>query len=321
MQNEFCELVKESKTIAIFAHMNPDGDACGSAMAMKRVLDGMHKQTFLFVPLPINQSYQFLQIDEFSCKKKAKSYDLAISLDCPNTKRFGQCEPEFFKANKTINIDHHIDNQNFADVNIVEPKRSSACELLFFLFEKSNFKIDKDIATCLYSGIATDTGGFLYSSSGDVSIETWQTVVKLVKAGAELSKINYNLFIKLRKPVFEIFRKGLNALEYYADGKIAIVCIDKKMLADAHAELTDTYKITNLVNGIEGVEIAVIVTQKSENENAVSVRSNKHSAQRICSHFGGGGHLRASGCKIFAPLIDAKTALIKECEEELKRND
>lgn len=318
---EWLELVKQAKTIALFSHINSDGDAIGSVMAMKHLLDNLGKETYIFVPTPINFSYHFSGVNEVSCKKYLKQYDLAIALDSPNTKRFGQCEREFYKAKKSICIDHHQDNENFADITILDSDISSTCELLYRLFKKENLTISKDIATYLYLGISTDTGGFMHSFHGAITSETWEAIADLSKIGADLQIVNFNIFTHLRKSVFELYRKGLYKVEFFEDGKIAMCCINKKLLDETGAEITDTHKLTDLVSGIDGVEITAIMASRGYREQSVSVRSNKHNAQAICKHFGGGGHLRASGCRIFTTFVEAKEQLLEACKEELYRND
>ena len=320
--SEWFELVNKSKTIALFTHINSDGDANGSVMAMYHLLKDMNKEVFVFVPTPINKSYWFLGVNEISCGKTAKCYDLAIGLDCPNTKRFGQCEPEFFKAKHSMCIDHHLDNSNFADITIVNTEISSASELLFSLLENENdIKITSQMATCLYLGIATDTGGFTHGSHGDVNADTWRTVAKLTEYGADLKIVNYNLFTHTRRAVFDLFKYGISHVEFFEDGKIAMVCTTQKILDETGAELTDTHKFTDLVSGIEGVEITAIMTERAFNEQSVSIRSEVHNAQRICKAFGGGGHLKASGCRLFNSFEVSKQLLLEECKRELYRND
>lgn len=318
---DWMDMIKEAKTVAIFSHINSDGDANGSAFAVKYMLDDLGKETYVFVPTPINKSYHFLGINEISCTKKLPKYDLAITVDAPNTKRFGQCESEFFKAKKSICIDHHADNENYANINIVEPDISSACELIYKLFKAENINITPRIATCIYLGIATDTGGFMRGFHGAVTPETWFAIADLVKLGADTKLVNESIFITMRKSVFELYRKGLDRVEFYENGKIAMLCITKRILDETGTELTDTHKLTDIINGIEGVEITAIMTQKGYREQSVSVRAHIKNAQRICKYFGGGGHLKASGCRIYEQFYDAKAELLEQCKKELYRND
>ena len=318
---DWLDLINQSKTVALFSHINSDGDANGSVMAMKHLLDGLGKETYIFVPTPINQSYWFTGVDKLSCTKFADSYDLAIGLDAPNTKRFGQCEKEFFKAKKSICFDHHMDNQNYANISIVDDNISSTCELLFKHFEQNGIKITSDMATNLYLGIAADTGGFMRSSHGQVNADTWRAVTKLIEYGADTPKVNNEIFITIRKPVFEIYRKGLERVEFFENGRIAMVCISKKILDETGADVTDTHKLNDTILGIEGVEMTALMTQKAYSEHYVSVRSKNHSAKNVCSYFGGGGHLRAAGCRIYVPFAEAKKQLLEQCIIELNRNE
>ena len=320
--SEWFDLVKKSETIALFTHINSDGDANGSVMAMYHTLKNLGKDVYVFIPTPINRSYWFTGSNKISCKRKLKSYDLAIALDCPNTKRFGQCETEFFKAKHSICIDHHLENANFADITFVDTDISSASELLWSLLEKEgDVKITKEIVTCLYLGIATDTGGFTHGSHGDINSKTWRAVANLTDFGADLNAVNYNIFNLTRKPVFELLKFSLANVEFYENGKIAMVCVPKRFLEEVGAELTDTHKFTDLLSGVEGVEIFAVMAGKAQNEQSVSVRSQKHSAQRICKSFGGGGHLKAAGCRLFVPFEVGKKQLLDECVRELYRND
>lgn len=321
MIEKFKNLIEQSKTIALFSHMNPDGDAIGSLMAIKHYLDSIDKETYVFLQTPISKNFNFLGVHEVANKNKLKKYDLAICLDSPNTKRFGECEKEYFKAKKSIKIDHHICDENYADVSIVDEEISSACELVYDIFKIMNVKITKEIATCLYAGISTDTGGFLHGNHGEVTSKTWKTVAELVDFGADTKNSNYNIFIKMSMGIFQLNKEVLSRVEFYCDGRIALVCIPKSVLEKTDTELNDTHKFLDLFGGLENVEITAFMTEVNENENAVSIRSRNRNAQRICKHFGGGGHLRASGCKLFVPYEVAKSMLLEECESELKRND
>ena len=312
------ELIEKSKKIAIFAHINCDGDAVGSVMSFYNYLKSIDKDVFVFLQRPINDNYYYMGINEVANIKFDSSYDLAISVDCPNTKRFGEFEKEFFKATESIQIDHHIDNEQFATVNCVDSKASSTCEIIYKLFTENEIKIDDSIATCLYSGIITDTRRFI---NPNVTSNSLFVAGKLIDCGANFDVLNYNLFGRIKKNEFEILKLALNCTEFYEDGKIAFVGITKKMLDKANADSTCTYRIIDQVNSIDGVEICALLTENKYRDNMVSVRTKQKSAQRICKAFGGGGHLRASGCRIFVPFNIAKEQLIEECKKEFFRND
>lgn len=314
--NGIFELISKSKTIALFGHINCDGDAVGSVMAFRNYLSDLGKKTYVFLQKPISDNYYFMEVDKYANKSNLLEYDLAISCDCPNTKRFGIYETEFYKCKKSINIDHHPDNENFADINIVNAKMCSTCEIVYDLFRNEKVNITSKMATCLYSGIASDTGRFIH---GNMTSDTFAYAGELVKFGADLDTLNYNLFSHMKMNEFLIFRLALSKTEFYEDGKIAFIGITQRMLDECNADTTSTYRIIDQINSIHGVEIAVLLTQNGHNENMVSVRSRNKNAQRICRAFGGGGHLRAAGCRIFVPFKKAKELLIEECKRELLR--
>lgn len=319
--NELQKMIESSHTIALFAHINPDGDAIGSMMALWNYLNDIGKDVYAFLQEPIGENFSFLGIHDFANKRSLKTYDLAIGLDSPTTKRFGICEKEFFKAKKTIKIDHHILDGEYANLEIIDDEISSASELLYKILKELGAKITPKIATAIYTGIATDTGGFLHGNRGEVTPETWRAVAELVEHGADLQTANYNVFIKMPKRVFELNKEVLNRVEFYANGKIALVCVPNVVLEKTNTNLDDTHRFLDLFTGLEDVEITAFMTEVGQNESAVSIRSRTHNAQRICKHFGGGGHLRASGCRIFTPLEIAKSLLLEECKNELNRND
>lgn len=310
------EIIDKSKTIALFSHLNSDGDAIGSLMAFKYYLDTLGKETYVFLQRPIGDNFYYMGINEVANIKSLSQYDLAICTDSPNSSRFGQYEQEFLKAKDSISIDHHLDNSNYAKVNIVDPSKSSTCELVYSIFKHFKKPITPQMATCLYSGLSTDTGSFTH---GNMTFDTFVSAGELVNYGADLVTLNDFLYSHMKMNEFDIFRLALSKAEFYENGKIALIAISEKMLQQTNCDMTSTHEIIGQLNSIVGVEIAALITENKYRENFVSVRSKKHSAQRICLAFGGGGHLRAAGCKIFIPLKYAKQQLLDECKKELLR--
>lgn len=311
------DAIKSSKTIALFAHINADGDAVGSIMAIYNLCKDLKKQAYVFLQQPFSNNYNFLEINKVVNKKNLSHYDLAIALDCPNIERLGVFQHEFKKAQYSFCIDHHLEHTGFADVNIVSSNKSSTCEILFDIFMANDVQFTQKIATCLYTGIAADTGRFMHSNTTN---SAFCSAGELVNLGADIVKVNYCLFTHKSFVEFDIFRKGLTNIEFYQNGKIAFVGLDDNILKSANATADDTFLITDFIRGIEGVDVAVLMTQSKEAEQKVSVRTIKASAQNICKHFGGGGHYNASGCRIFLPFKNAKAQLIEACIKEIQHD-
>lgn len=314
INNEFLKLLNKSKTVALFSHINADGDAVGSIMAIYRLCKLKNKEVYVFLQEPISTNYNFLGINVVANNGNLPFYDLAICLDCPTSQRFGIYEKEFKKALNSVCIDHHLGNEEFADLNIIEPNKSSTCEIIYDLFENCNLEITPNIATCLYAGLSTDTGSFMHSNTNK---STFVCASKLVEKQADIQAINYNLFVHKNFCEFDIFRKAINSIEFYENGRIAFVAVDKHMLKSANATANDTFLILDFVKGVHNVDIAVLMSESKYREQKVSVRTFKSSAQAICKEFGGGGHFNASGCKIFVPFEKAKQQLLEACRKHL----
>lgn len=314
MNKTFLSLINNSKTIALFSHINPDADAIGSLMAMYHYLKDLGKEVYVFLQEPFSSNYNYMGIRKVVNGAKLPFYDLTIGVDCPSISRFGIYEKEFKKGHKHICIDHHLNGDNYGELNIVFPEKCSTTEILFDLFVSCNIKITSQIATCLYSGIAGDTGCFMHNNTNQSS---FVSAGKLIDLGADIESVNYRLFVHKNFNEFDIFRKGLNNIEFYEDGKIAIVSLTAEMLKSANADANDTFLIIDFIKGIHNVDIAVLMSENKVLEQKVSVRTNKSSAQAICSSFGGGGHYNASGCRIFLPFEKAKAKLVEECRRHL----
>ena len=317
MQNkikQLKEMLNHSSNVAIFTHMNCDGDALGSAMAVREVLLSMNKTVSLFVQKPIHTNYNYLDIKGVVNKRNSKTFDLCISVDCPNIKRFGKYG-NLFKKYHSVCFDHHLLNENFAELNFIDEKASSTCELLYEIFKNLNFNITSKIATYLYTGIATDTGRFSHNNTTEKSL---RYASELAGLGADLKGINYNMFEKKSINEFSLFINSLSNIKFYSENKIAFVGITRKMLDEVGASEADTYRIVDFICGIDTVEVAVLMTELTERESMVSVRTKNVSAQEICKSFGGGGHKHASGCRIFTDFESAKVKLIERCEQEVR---
>lgn len=307
--------VQNSRNIAIFTHQNCDGDAIGSSIALKIALEKMGKWVAIYVQKPIHRNYNCLGVKDNINNTKLKSFDLAISVDCPNKKRFGIYEKKFDSIAKSVAIDHHEDFENFADINYGDNKCSSACLLVYRMLKSWNVKFDSDIAKCLYAGIATDTGRFCY---GYLDSEVFDAVSYLYSVGFDFLNTNYQLFQRQSFNQVELFKRGINNCKFFENSKIAIVRLDKKDFMETGTHPNDTFVIMDYIKNIETVEIACVLTQDKERDYMVSIRTRKLNAQAIAKTFGGGGHLRASGCRIFTQGDEAFTRLLDACKQELK---
>lgn len=308
--------LKDAKTIGISGHVRPDGDCVGSVMALylylKKVLPDAQVDVYLEKPADIFQCIQ--DIDKICSDFKTDiRYDAFLALDC-NAERLGDAEPIFEKAGKRINIDHHISNSGCGDINVIEPHRSSTCELLYGLLEED--EIDEEIAKALYIGIVHDTGVFRYSNT---SPETLELAAKLIKFGFDFPKLIDETFYEKTYVQSQIMGRAILESIRFLDGKCIVSMVDRKMMDFYQVEASDLDGIVNQLRIVKGVECAIFMYEVKPMEYKISMRSNGAvDVAEIAMKFGGGGHVRAAGCTMNGTYHDNINNLAIHIEEQLK---
>lgn len=309
------ESIANSNSILILTHENPDGDAVGSSLGFMHALKKLDKEVTVLIPT-INSMYSFLpgfdqikkEIDDY------KKYDLCIALDSSDLERLHVCRPYFEAIENTIVIDHHITNQNYADVNYVNAIASSTCQNLIIVLAFLGISICKEIAECLYTGILTDTGGFRYNTQS----ETFEFAGMLAETGIDISKIYRLLFDTTTEKRTRLLSRALNRLELLENGKIAFTYITMTDVEELKNEDGDQEGIVNFGRNIEGVEVSIFVREKG-GKYKVSLRANEYvDVSQISAKFAGGGHLRAAGFEISMSLDQLKQTIVEEIKKQLK---
>lgn len=308
------EEINKAESIAILTHENPDGDAIGSSLALYNGLKQIGKAADIIIP-EYPKVFNFLHNSkEVKKEGQNKRYDLAIALDCGDIKRLNGFAKYFDDANTRISIDHHSANTMFADYNFVNPTAPACAQILVIVLQSLGVQIDKEIGTCLLTGIITDTGGFKYSG---VTSETFEFAAELLNKGVNVSNIYKKVLQTLSKPSFELRRIAMNRLEFLENGKIAFTYITKEDEKKAGAENNEHDGIVEMGRDIEGVEISIFLREK-EDGYKISLRSNEYAnVSDICLMFSGGGHIRAAGGSINLPFEQAKEKIIEECKKHL----
>lgn len=314
--DEILKEIKKAENIVILTHESPDGDAVGSSLAMKHMVEKLGKNADVIIP-ELPRLYNFLpKSDEVKQDSEVKQYDLAIAVDCANLKRLGKKE-HFEHAKKTIGIDHHGSNEMFADLNYVNPVSPACCEILAAMAEYYEINLDKNIGTCLMTGIITDTGGFRHKG---ITPETFEFTAELIRIGVDIPDIYKKTMCTKTRANFELTKKVMDRMEILEDGKVAFTYINSQDEEEAGAEPGDHEGLVDIGRNIEGVEVSVFIRQK-ENENAykASLRSGDEiNVSDICLMFGGGGHQRAAGALIQGNVEQVKEKIMKEVSKALK---
>lgn len=301
--------VNKANNIVILTHENPDGDAVGSSLAMYMTLKKMGKDVDLIIP-ELPRVFNFLPCaDEIKKEGKNESYDLAIALDAATIKMLNGWVNYFEEASVKISIDHHSTNTMYADLNYVNPDAPACTQVLINIIEYFGVEIDKEIGSCLLTGIITDTGGFQYQST---TPETFEFASGLLKKGVNVSEIYKQVMNTKSRANFELRKRAIDRMEFISDGKIVCTYITKQDEIDLNAEPGDHEGIVDEGRTIEGVEVSIFIRETSKGFKA-SLRSNEYvNVSDVCLMFGGGGHFHAAGCTINQSLEQVKEKIINQ---------
>lgn len=317
------EAIKKHKRFLVTAHVNLEGDSLGSQLAMKELLLAMGKEAFILDSDPVPAHYRFLPGagSVFTAADKPGDFDAAIVLDCPTLKRIGRVEDIIKdKARAVINIDHHISNEKFGDINWVDPNASSAGEMVYRLYKETGMKLTKEVALCLYIAILTDTGSFNYENTSSV---THEIAGELLGYGLEPAAVSESVYERRSLEDLELLRLVLATIKLNKDGTIAYLEVTRGMIDKAGADIAKSEDLINYARSVNKVRVAVLFKEdmKKKDRINVSFRSKSNGktidVNKIASFFGGGGHARASGCIITGTLAEAKKKVLAKVEEAI----
>ena len=311
------ELLKETKgSILILTHENPDGDALGSAMALYLFLKKKGKNTFVGCKDRVPHFLDFIpHCEEVISLPDGNYYDIGIIVDSAGFYRAGT----EVKVGKKIRIDHHVGGEFYGMHDYIDPRAPATASLVYELIKSwDSSAIDDEIATCIYAGLATDTGFFRYSNTTDY---TFEVAKDLVKHGANPHYV-YRMFSE-RESVnkMRLISKVLDTLTLYEDGLVAGITIYDRFFRETGTEYSDSEGLVNYPRSLEGVEVAFALIEKPEEGVwKVSLRSKVEvDVSKIAERLGGGGHKYASGCKIKAPSQEkALEMLLEEIRKQLQ---
>jgi phosphoesterase RecJ-like protein len=314
---QIIDVINKSSKIAVTSHVQPDGDNVGSSLALCLALQKLGKQAMYVIDDNIPEVYRFLkgarEVDRLS-SLTALDYDLVIAMDCGDMERLGKVR-QLAEKTRLINIDHHISNTRFGEINLVEENASATAEIAYKLIKSMGIFIDRDIAECIYTGIVTDTGMFQYSNTSE---ETHSITAELIIAGVSPSDIFNKVYQNSPKEKVILMKEALKSLEFYNDDKVSCISISKAQIDNIAKEDLDTEGIVNLGRDIAGVEVSIFLKEKETNVVKVSLRSKSYvDVCVIAKDFGGGGHVRASGCTITGNLEQAKQQILLALQKQI----
>ena len=308
---ETAALLKGARKLVLVSHISPDGDTLGSTLALGRALQSLGKEVILNVDDDIPDVFRFLPgIDayrRFAADEQVPA-DLLVVMDDSSADRVGNAL-QVVRTGTVLNIDHHKTNTRFADALYLDDKAAATAEITFDLVRALGVSLDKETATCIYEGLYADTGSFKYSNT---TAHTLRTAADLLAYGVDPGYISDSMEVKDR-PQIELLGKVLETLTFRKDGRIAYVEIPLSLYD--HNVNTDSF--VSYPRYIKGVEVALLFKEVEAGLTRVSFRSQTADVAKIALGFQGGGHQKAAGCSIHAPLAEAKKIVLNVVEAAL----
>ena len=286
------EDIKDSSNL-ITGHINPDGDALGSALAFKLILDskGIDSDVSFDIKGNVPSNLNHLPIELIMDKPK-ENYDSIYVFDCGNSERLGDLEDLALNAKRVTVVDHHI-NPSFGDIQIIDSNAASTTQVLFREIVSANIDIDKNIANCLMTGLITDTGRFQYSNTDN---EVFEIASKLMLSGAELTSISDNIYGSIPMNAIKLQSEVLNRIELHEEEELVVSYVLQEDYLNYNIESSETDFLIDSIRLVKESSVALLLKEQQDKSFKGSLRSrNELDVQQIASLFGGGGHKAASG--------------------------
>lgn len=316
------DAIRGASRITTICHENPDADTLGAALAIRIAAERLGKEAEVVAADGVPPFLAGLpRVDEVR-RLPALEPDLAVVLDGPldRTGAVARDATEWLARARVVNIDHHVSNDGRgAALAYVEPEAAATCEMIALLLPELGVEIDAEIATVLAAGIVQDTHTF---SHPNATPRTLRVMADLVAAGAPLSALHRAIYADKPFATMALWGRMLNGIGQRHDGRIVHAAQTLAMLAETGSDPTATEGFVDLLASTKVADITVLFKEADASEVRVSVRTSAHAdAVAITSAFGGGGHARAAGCTLNAPLAEATRLVLAECERELDRAD
>ena len=310
---QMAQRLKSADNILILCHKNPDGDTVGCGSALYYALKALDKNAAVLCSDTIPTRYAFTNAHLFKGEFEPET---VVAVDVAGLQLFGEGNgvPRYSR-HVDLCIDHHAGNNGYADFPLLDESAAAAAELMYRVILEMGVDITPHIADCLYTGVATDTGCFRFSAT---TANTHLVAAKLIEAGCHVEELNTLLFDTKPRARMEAERIARNHLEYYLDGRCALIYLTRDEIEQTGVDPADLEELTSLPISIEGVKVGLTLRQQPGGSYRISVRTAKGvDAFAIARRLGGGGHNRAAGCELLGNLENAKNAILAEVEAEL----
>jgi phosphoesterase RecJ-like protein len=308
------ELFESSQRPLLICHVDPDGDAIGSLTGLGRALRQLGLDPILACPDPVPSSFEYIPGIEAIVTALDAAFDLVISLDCSDLQRLGSFPqiPAFGRV-PLINIDHHVTNLGFGQVNLVDASASSTSEIVLRLIEYMAVELDAEMATALLTGIVADTRGFRTSN---VTPRVLEAALQLMRAGASLPDVTLQSLDRRPTAALRLWGAALSRLQI----QDRVIWTTIPLAARSQSDYADNGDagLSSFLVSAEDADVAAVLVERQDGQIEVGMRAVPgFDVAQVALEFGGGGHALAAGCTLPGPLEEAQARLLKALKASL----
>ena len=312
--------IQNAGSILLFPHISPDGDTIGSTLALKMLLMRLKKNVTILLDDTPPENLSFLpdiycirHFSEASGVIVPDENTLAIAVDAGGDDRLGKALPYFQQIRTTAQIDHHPTNPGYAQINLIDADAPATAVLISRLFEAFGLPLQREEAICLYTGLSTDTGNFVYKNT---NAEAFGLMAKLMEAGLPIATYARILFRCKDKAHIALLGKALPTMRYFCGGEIAGMHIAYRQILEVGATSEHADGVVDYAIDANGVKMAYIARETEDGLVKFSLRAlTPYRVDQVAEQMGGGGHQLAAGCTVPGPLEEAVSKLESALQE------
>ena len=318
---EIAEVIRANQRFVVFSHIRPDGDALGCTLAMGLALRQLGKDVQMWNDDGCIERFHFLPGADLLRQPptEPEEFDVVIMLDTAVKERGGRCVRAVKNAGLWINMDHHVSNPRYGDLNFIDSTSPATGQILFELFRAGEMPVTYEMADNLFVAISTDTGSFQYPNT---TARTYEIGAELVRMGVKVGALSQRLYESHPRRRIELLKAMLNVMRFTSESRVASFALSLATAREVGAKPDDTEGLIDHIRSIEGVVVAAFFEELEDGFVRVSLRSKDPRADvcAIASAFGGGGHTLAAGLRMRGTLAEVQEKILHAIHDKLPRN-
>jgi bifunctional oligoribonuclease and PAP phosphatase NrnA len=319
---EIAASIESAEKILVASHVRPDGDALGSTIAFALWLRSLHKTVTAWNEDGVTQKYRYLPHHELvgAPDSVPRAFDVVVALDNSVKSRLGTVLDGVASVRTVINIDHHISNECYGDLNYIDPSAPATGQIIYEFFKERRVPLSPEMAANLFAAISTDTGSFQYPGTDS---RTFEAASALVAAGVDVGALSRKMYDSQPRRRLDLLRHALNEARFSCDGHLASFSLSLAAVDQLGVLPEDNEGVIDHLRSVEGVVAAVFFEELPDGRVRISARSKdlRVDVCEICKLFGGGGHPLAAGARVRGTIAEVEGKFLEAvCHEIRNRN-